>query len=104
MVRRADNPARLARDVRLALSGYAYDHEALVRYICTNLEGAVPVDLYSALLQKKGRELKLPPEELKKVKRQQLGVLSTHLLECVKASREADKDSQARSTEKPKSL
>jgi UDP-N-acetylglucosamine 2-epimerase len=83
MVRQANNPAKLADDIRLALEEYTYDYEALVRYICANLEGSIPMNIYSVVLQKNLRVANLPPAELEKAKREQLEALAMHLLVSV---------------------
>jgi hypothetical protein len=83
MVRHADVPARLAKDICQLLDGYAYDREALVRYICANLEDAVPVDLYSILLQKGHRESAWSPENQRIKKKRMLQIIGEHLLKTI---------------------
>ena len=55
MILKADDLSKLHGTIIKLLSTYKYSHEALVAYVSAAMSISVPVNVYSGLLQKKGR-------------------------------------------------
>lgn len=83
MVRSVRCLNNLAETIQDLLGDYSYDHDALVRYVCANINGAVPIDLYSVLLQKNKRESGLSNEKLREVEKEQLNQLVQHFIDTL---------------------
>jgi len=55
MVKKIENLSTIGEEIKFLLKNYHYNQEPLVKYISSIIKGSVPVDLYSILLNKKGR-------------------------------------------------